>query len=134
MIYALDSNVIAEFINKNPDIIARYYKELEQGNKFVIPPIVFYEVERGLLVKNLLVKRRAFFNFCENVKIGEFNLEVWSKSAEIYANLSKKGKPIGDKFDGDVFIAGYCLINGYTLITRNIDDFERVEGLKFVKW
>jgi predicted nucleic acid-binding protein len=48
--------------------------------------------------------------------------------------LSKQGKPIGGKFDGDVFIAAYCLVNSYTLITNNKDHFERINGLKFVKW
>jgi len=134
MIYALDSNIIAEILNKDVTCINRYFQEIREGNEFIIPPIVFYEVERGLLAKNLLAKRRVFIDFCHDVEIGEFDLGVWSKAAEIYATLSKKGKPIGDKFDGDVFIAAYCFVNDYTLVTRNISDFERIDGLKYVNW
>jgi len=134
MTYALDSNVIAAILNKEANIIGRYFQEIEQGNEFIIPPIVFYEVERGLLAKNLLGKRRAFIEFCRDVEVGEFDIHVWSKAAEIYAILSKRGKPIGHKFDGDVFIASYCLVNDYTLVTRNADDFDRIDDLRFVNW
>ena len=28
----------------------------------------------------------------------------------------------------------YCLFNNYTLVTRNIRDFDRIDSLKFVNW
>jgi tRNA(fMet)-specific endonuclease VapC len=134
MIYALDSNVISALLKQNNNIAARYQHEIEQENEFIIPPIVFYEIERGLLAKNLLVIRRAFIEFCENTEIGEFNISVWEKAAQIYADLSKKGKLTGGKFDGDVFIAAYCIVNGYTLITGNKKHFQHITGLSFVDW
>lgn len=36
--------------------------------------------------------------------------------------------------DADILIASYCIVNDYTLVTRNAKDFERVDGLKFVNW
>ena len=64
MIYALDSNIISAILKKDADTITRFRQEIKQRNEFIIPPIVFYEIERGLLAKNLLVKRRAFIDFC----------------------------------------------------------------------
>ena len=61
-------------------------------------------------------------------------LESWRKAAEIYAALSKQGKPLGKTFDGDIFIAAYCVINDYTLITNNQKHFERIDGLNFEVW
>jgi len=133
-IYALDSDIISAVLKQNSDIIARYYQETEKLNKFIIPPIVFYEVERGLLSKNLLTRKRLFIKFCEKVKIGEFTYEVWQKAAQIYSTLSRQGKPIGNKFDGDVFIAAYCIINDFTLVTNNKNHFSRIDGLKYVIW
>ena len=133
MIYALDSNIISSVINADTDTINRYLK-IRQENEFIIPPIVYYEIERGLLAKNLLVKRRNFIELCKNIEIGEFNFYVWQKAAQIYAILSKQGKPIGNKFDGDVFIAAYCIVNGYTLITSNKEHFSRIDELKFIDW
>jgi len=134
MIYAFDSNMISAILKRDINIITRYREEISNGNEFIIPPIAFYEVERGLLSANLLNKRRAFIEFCKDIEVGEFNYEIWQKSAQIYATLKKQGNPIGDKFDGDVFIAAYCLVNDYTLITNNTRDFKRIDGLKFVNW
>ena len=113
-VYALDSNIISEILSKNAEIITKYSQEIAKGNEFIIPPIVYYEVERGLLSKDFPKKRRAFIQFCKDVEIGEFDFDVWQKAAEIYATLSKKGKPIGNKFDGDVFIAAYVVIEKLT--------------------
>ena len=133
MIYALDSDIISAILKRDVEIIARFHK-IRPKNEFVIPPIVFYEIERGLLSGNLLAKRRIFMEFCKDVEIGEFSFNVWQKAAEIYATLSKQGNPIGGKYDGDYFIAAYCVVNDYTLITGNKDHFNRIDGLKFTNW
>ena len=133
MIYALDSNIISEIIN-DKTIMERYDKEISQGKEFIIPPIVFYEVQRGLLAKNMLNRLKIFESLCKILEVGEFSRDVWQKAAEIYATLSKQGKPIGGRYDGDVFIAAYCIINGYTLITNNKNHFERIDGLHFENW
>jgi len=54
-------------------------------------------------------------------------------AAKLKANLVEKGTPIGNK-DADIFIAAYCLNNGYTLVTDNTNDFERIEGLQVINW
>jgi predicted nucleic acid-binding protein len=59
MIYALDSNIISEILRKNANVIAWYRQKTAQGYNFIIPPIAYYEIERGLLSENLLVMRRA---------------------------------------------------------------------------
>ena len=134
MIYALDSNIISHILRNEESILKRYKQELIQDREFIIPPIVFYEIQRGLLAKNMLNRLKNFEDFCKDNKIGEFTVPVWQKAAQIYAELSKQGKPIGGKFDGDVFIAAYCIINNYTLITNNKDHFNRIDGLNFINW
>jgi len=133
-IYAFDSNIISAILKGNEVIISRYEQVAGQGAEFIIPPIVFYEIQRGLLAKNMLKRLKNFEEFCQYIEIGEFNIQVWLKAAEIYATLSKQGKPIGANFDGDVFIAAYCVINGYVLVTNNKNHFERIEGLQFENW
>jgi tRNA(fMet)-specific endonuclease VapC len=36
--------------------------------------------------------------------------------------------------DADILIAAYCLVNDYTLVTNNTNDFNRIDGLKLVNW
>ena len=134
MIYVLDTSIISYMLDDNDKINDQIDVLTNKGHTLIIPPVVDYEIRRGLLAKNYLKKLRKLELLEKFVSVGEFELEVWRKSAEIYAVLSKQGKPIGKTFDGDVFIAAYCVINGYTLITNNKQHFERVDGLNFENW
>ena len=134
MIFALDTNIISAMLKGESDVIACYHQELKNGNEFIIPPIVYYEIERGLLARSLFNKKRLFDEFCQDVQVGEFDFGVWTKAAQIYADLSKRGKPLGSGADADYFIAAFCIVNDYTLVSRNVKHFENIAELKFVDW
>ena len=59
--------------------------------------------------------------------------EDFVTAIKIKAYLMEQGTPIGKK-DGDIFIAAYCIVNDYTLVTDNTRDFSRIDGLKYVNW
>jgi tRNA(fMet)-specific endonuclease VapC len=118
-------------LKEDADVIARYRQAFDAGEDFVIPPIVFYEIQRGLLAKNLKKKLTQFNALCQKIEQVEFNSLVWQKAAQIYASLSQQGKRIDD---ADILIAAFCLVNDYTLITNNTRHFEHIEGLNFVNW
>jgi tRNA(fMet)-specific endonuclease VapC len=61
----------------------------------------------------------------------QMGTDVWEKATEIYLDLKRKGMLIGDM---DILIAAYCFCGGYTLVTRNTNDFERIDNLKYVNW
>jgi len=131
MIYALDSNIISYMLKEDADVIIRYRQAFDDGIDFVIPPIVFYEVQRGLLAKKLNKRLVKFNELCQKIKQREFDMSVWQKAAQIYASLSQQGNLIDD---ADIFIAAFCIANGYTLITNNTRHFKHIYGLQFVNW
>ena len=51
--------------------------------------------------------------------------------ADIRANLSAKGMPIGNN---DLWIAAHARALGHTLVTNNAKEFERVNNLKLDNW
>ena len=53
-IYALDSNIISYILKDNKTVINRYEQEILKSADIIIPPIVFYEIQRGLLSNNAL--------------------------------------------------------------------------------
>ena len=134
MIYALDTNIVSYMLQDNEKINKQADLLTGSGHALIIPAIVDYEIRRGLLAKNYLKKLRKFEQLQQVVEIGEFDLLVWRKAAEIYATLSKQGKPIGTNFDGDIFIGAYCVTNGYTLITNNKDHLGRIADLQYENW
>ena len=134
MIYAINTSIISYMLDDNDKINDQIDDLVDEGHTLIIPPTVDFEIRRGLLAKGYLKKLGKFEKFQQFIDVGTFELEVWRKSAEIYAKLSKQGKPLGKTFDGDVFIGAYCVINGYTLITNNKKHFERIDGLSFEIW
>ncbi len=64
-------------------------------------------------------------------EILEFDQEDARCAGEIRAGLAKSGAGIGPY---DVLIAGQALARGLTLLTHNVREFGRVEGLKVQDW
>lgn len=50
---------------------------------------------------------------------------------DIRADLERKGTPIGVN---DLHIAGHARSEGLTVVTNNLREFERVEGLRLENW
>jgi tRNA(fMet)-specific endonuclease VapC len=83
----------------------------------VLPSIVVYELCCGASKSR---RREA-----------DFDREDARAAGEIRASLEIAGAPIGAY---DILIAGQALSRGYILVTRNLREFERVEGLKLERW
>ena len=131
MIYALDTNTLIFLMNGDVNVIGKRNEAIFGGDRFIIPPVVDYEIQRGLLYKPTPRKERNYFSLRQHYGVGTVTPEMWVKSAHIYVELRKKGFTVGDD---DIFIAAFCLLNGYTLVTRNTKDFENIAGLKQVNW
>jgi len=118
-------------MNGNENVIEKRNKAIFGGSRFIVPPVVDYEIQRGLLYKPSPRKEKNYYSLRRHYGVGVVTPEMWVKSAYIYADLRKKGFTVGDD---DIFIAAFCLSNGYTLVTRNTKDFENIEGLLHVNW
>lgn len=68
--------------------------------------------------------------------LGEFSLlpiDIYTARthSELWAALAKNGRPIGAH---DLWLAATCIARGYTLVTSNPRDFNRVPGLEVEVW
>ena len=129
--YALDTNIISYILKRNDGITKNFVTEKEKGNTFNIPPLVYYEINRGLLSINATKMMKEFDKLCRQLKVGEMNRKIWNEAIKIYATLKNQGKLIED---ADIFIAAYCIIYNYVLVTNNKNHFERVNDLDFIEW
>ena len=59
------------------------------------------------------------------------DLDVAKHYGRLRADLEKKGVPIGAY---DLLIAAHALTLGLTLVTNNLREFARVEGLRLDNW
>ncbi|MCL2604527.1 MAG: PIN domain-containing protein [Defluviitaleaceae bacterium] len=134
--YTLDTNTISYLLRGEGNVEKHYINEIiEYGNNYTIPGIVYYEIERWLRYKPTKMTRsfaQFFINLYNNVRDkSEITHGIWEKAIEIYIELKQKGQLIGD---ADILIAAYCVVNGYTLVTNNTNDFIRINGIKLTNW
>lgn len=128
MKYLLDTNAVIAILNADE----RFFKKLEQYNKsdFVISSIVLSELYYGAYKSQRTADNLAKIKLL-SFEILQFNQNDADVAGEIRAFLEKKGTPIGSY---DTLIAGQALANNLTLITHNVREFERVQGLLLEDW
>jgi len=106
-------------------------KVLDNGGHCVIPPVAYYEIKRGLLFSGATTKANYFEELCGEFGVGRMDTHVWYEAAKIYSEHRKNGQMIED---ADIFIAAFCIANGYTLVTHNTKHFVNVKGLFLTDW
>ncbi len=75
--------------------------------------------------------RRNVEDFISRLEVLAYDEAAAGHYGEIRANLESKGTPVGVN---DLHIAGHARSQGLILVTNNIKEFERVEGLRVIDW
>lgn len=128
--YVLDTNSIVYFFKGMGQVAHRLMSTPPAD--IGIPSVVFFELEVGIAKsKSPLKRRRQLDKLIELVSFLSFGREQAKASAKVRADLERAGTPIGPY---DTLIAGTALSHGATLVTRNVDEFGRVPGLRIENW
>jgi tRNA(fMet)-specific endonuclease VapC len=97
-----------------------------------VPAVALYELEVGIAKAVSPQKRRQQLDeFLTWAAILPFARLEAREAAKIRAELERKGTPIGPL---DALIAGTAMAHGATLVTRNLEEFGRVAGLRLQNW
>lgn len=103
-----------------------------QPNEIVLSSVVYYELQVGILKSTNPQKRIAqLAHIKTQVSWVDFNEKSAQATAQIRVALERIGKPIGCY---DVQIAGMGLANDLVVVTHNVGEFGRVNGLKMEDW
>lgn len=134
MNYLLDTNVCIALINGKPaSIRTRFQKTTAAGGQVFVSTVVGFELWYGV-AKSLQPEfnaRRVETFFSGPIACLAFDDEDARAAGSIRAALEGAGKPIGAY---DVLIAGQALQRQMTLVTANVSEFSRVEGLQWQDW
>jgi tRNA(fMet)-specific endonuclease VapC len=128
--YALDTNIVSYFLKGDITIIERMELENKNGNKFIIPPTVYFEIQNWLLVNNSKKKMMIFEKMYSSHGIGVIDKSVLDIASRITIKLQSKGIQIGD----DVLIAAYCIKHNLPLVTNNTKHFKDIDNLQTINW
>ena len=127
--YLLDTNICVYFL-KGLYNLDKQIEKVEAENCFV-SEITIAELKFGVENSDHHEKnRKAIDEF-----VNRFTIIPIFSSLDIYAKekarLRRKGKPLDDF---DLLIGATAISNNLTLVTKNISDFERIEGIEIENW
>jgi tRNA(fMet)-specific endonuclease VapC len=131
MIYALDTNIISYLMRHYGNVRKRYFDAITDGNRCIIPLVVYYEVMRGLEASGATVQVREFGIMCAELGVDDLTVSDMNVAARIYSERKKRGEPMEDT---DLLIAAQASTRGYILVTHNTRHFEHIDGLTLEDW
>ena len=131
MTYLLDTNTCIAYLNRRSGAVRERLNSLSP-DEVAICDVVKYELYYGAYRSSRqsenLDTLREFFN--EFVSL-PFDGQAAAICGYIRAQLASLGTPIGAY---DLQIAAIALANHLILVTHNVDEFSRVEGLTIEDW
>jgi tRNA(fMet)-specific endonuclease VapC len=127
----VDTDVLSAIMRRRQTATAKAAAYLSVHSQFSFSIITRYEILRGLKAKNASKKIVAFERLSASSNAIAPTDAIVIKAAEIYAELHRQGRLIGD---ADILIAASALANGCGAATNNEKHFKRVPGIHIENW
>ena len=128
--WVLDTNTLIYFFKGEGQISDVLFQHAPKD--IGIPVIVLYELQVGI-AKSFFPEKRIeqLAAITSVINVLPFRQQEAQAAAGIRARLEKQGNSIGPY---DILIAGTAVAHAATLVSRNIKEFQRVEGLRIENW
>ncbi len=130
MKYLLDSNVCIAALRGHSHVQARL-SALSPGD-CAVSTVTLYELLAGAARCRVPEREKAKVGaFVAPLHLLPFDHAAAARTADVRWNLEKRGPPIGPY---DLMLAGQALLLDLTLVTHNLREFTRVDGLRSESW
>lgn len=126
----LDTNLCVRILrDRPPGLRPRLNAE---ADSLCVSSITFAELVHGAEKSAKPAPNRAEVDLlAARLRVLAFDDRAAAHSAEIRADLERRGQPIGPY---DLLIAGHARSEGLVIVTGNLREFRRVEGLRAEDW
>jgi len=127
----IDTDILSLFFRNHPQVVESGNLYLQSYDKLSFSLITYYEILSGLKHRDAHQQLNKFLEFSEFSQIIPLTEKSVKISAEIYADLRKKGTQVDDI---DLLIAGVAIAHNLILISHNQKHFSKIEGLELEDW
>lgn len=127
----LDTNICIYIIKNKPPEVRSRFQQYDIGD-IGVSTITVAELEYGVK-KSAAVERnqKALETFLLPLEFLDFDHPAAQAYGDIRAALERNGTPIGGM---DMLIAAQAQAHDLLLVTRNLREFQRVQGLRCESW
>lgn len=128
--YMLDTNIVIYVIKSRPVEVLEVFNA--HAGQMCISSITLAELLHGVEKSSMITKNlRKVEDFVSRLEVLPYENTAASHYGDIRTNLEKKGTVIGVN---DLHIAAHARSEGLILVSNNVREFERVEGLRLENW
>lgn len=126
----LDTNLCIRVIRDRPKGLQERFNEATPGLCISVATVaeLFYGAEKSA---KPVEGRRQVMDFAGRIDVLDFDADAAAHYGEIRAALERQGQAIGPY---DLMIAGHARSRGLVVVTGNLWEFNRVDGLRCEDW
>ena len=129
-LYLLDTNVMSDLIRNPQGKAAKRIARIGEHN-ICTSIIVAAELRYGCAKSGSKRLQKAVDDLLGEINVLPFDVPADADYGGIRSELEAAGKPIGGN---DLLIAAHARAAGATVVTANVDEFKRIQGLKVENW
>ena len=132
--YMLDTCICSFIMRERPEsVLQRLAHEVSRKNRIVISAITYAEMRYGQIGKKASPKHAVLVEeFIRRIDgILAWDSQAVDATVAVKLLLAAAGTPIGEN---DTAIAGHAIASDCVLVTNNIREFGRVQGLNVEDW
>lgn len=128
--HLLDTNTVIYVIRHTPKVARERF--IAHTGQLGISSITYAELAYGVQKsQHRVMNRAALERFCVRVELLAYSADAAEQYGVIRSDLEARGQVIGPN---DLHIAAHAKAANLTLVTNNLREFERVEGLSVENW
>ena len=128
--YMLDTNIVIYVIKRRPLEVLEMFNQ--HAGQMCISSITLAELLHGVEKSSRPEHNlRQVEDFTSRLEILEYAYKAAAHYGDIRAELEREGNMIGVN---DLHISGHARSEGLTLVSNNLREFERVNGLRMINW
>ena len=128
--YLLDTNICIYVIKRRPELVLDRFNE--NAAHLAISSITLAQLLHGAEKSSQPQRTLAVVeDFCSRLDVLDYGAKAAQHYGQIRASLEQRGTPIGVN---DLHIAAHARSEGLTLVSNNLREFERVDGLLYENW
>ena len=132
--FMLDTCICSFIMRERPEsVLERPALEVKQHNRIVISAITYAEMRYGEIGKKASPKHTVLVN--EFIRRLDAILPWDRHAVDATIVIKRKLTTIGSKIgENDMAIAGHAIAADCVLVTNNVGEFNRVDGLTYQDW
>ncbi len=128
--YMLDTNICIYVIKNRPEGLRERFNRL--SDQLCISAVTLAEIIYGAEKSARPIENLATVDqFAARLDVLPFGERAATHYGQIRADLERAGHPVGLH---DMMIGGHARSEGLTLVSNNLREFQRIEGLRVENW